>query len=44
MTMIVVTHEMHCARDVSNRVMVMADGGVLEIGPSEQIMTAPSKL
>ncbi|MEU9457141.1 amino acid ABC transporter ATP-binding protein [Streptomyces sp. NPDC048277] len=42
MTMIVVTHEMHFARDVSNRVMVMADGGVLEIGPSEQIMTAPT--
>jgi polar amino acid transport system ATP-binding protein len=42
MTMIVVTHEMHFARDVSDRVMVMGDGGVLEIGPSEQIMTAPS--
>jgi polar amino acid transport system ATP-binding protein len=42
MTMIVVTHEMHFARDVSNRIMVMADGGVLELGPSEQIMTAPS--
>ena len=42
MTMIVVTHEMHFARDVSNRVMVMADGGVLETGPSEQIMTAPT--
>ena len=42
MTMIVVTHEMHFARDVSNRVMVMGDGGVLEIGPSEQIMTAPT--
>jgi polar amino acid transport system ATP-binding protein len=42
MTMIVVTHEMHFARDVSDRVMVMGDGGVLEIGPSEQIMTAPT--
>jgi polar amino acid transport system ATP-binding protein len=42
MTMIVVTHEMHFARDVSDRVMVMAEGGVLEIGPSEQIMTAPA--
>jgi polar amino acid transport system ATP-binding protein len=42
MTMIVVTHEMHFARDVSNRIMVMGDGGVLEIGPSEQIMTSPS--
>ncbi|MDJ0460022.1 amino acid ABC transporter ATP-binding protein [Arthrobacter sp. NQ7] len=42
MTMIVVTHEMHFARDVSDRVMVMADGGVLELGPSEQVMTAPT--
>jgi polar amino acid transport system ATP-binding protein len=42
MTMIVVTHEMHFARDVSDRVMVMADGGVLEMGPSEQIMSAPT--
>lgn len=42
MTMIVVTHEMHFAKDVSDRVMVMADGGVLELGPSEQVMTAPT--
>ncbi|NQD87797.1 amino acid ABC transporter ATP-binding protein [Paenarthrobacter sp. CM16] len=42
MTMIVVTHEMNFARDVSDRVMVMADGGVLEVGPSDQIMTQPS--
>jgi polar amino acid transport system ATP-binding protein len=42
MTMIVVTHEMHFARDVSDRVMVMADGRVLELGPSEQVMTAPT--
>jgi polar amino acid transport system ATP-binding protein len=34
MTMIVVTHEMQFARDVSDRVMVMADGRVLELGPS----------
>jgi polar amino acid transport system ATP-binding protein len=42
MTMIVVTHEMHFARDVSDRVMVMGDGGVLEIGPSKQIMSSPT--
>jgi polar amino acid transport system ATP-binding protein len=42
MTMIVVTHEMHFARDVSDRVMVMADGRVLELGPSEQVMTVPT--
>ena len=42
MTMLVVTHEMHFARDVSDRIMVMGNGGVLEIGPSEQVMTQPA--
>jgi polar amino acid transport system ATP-binding protein len=42
MTMIVVTHEMHFARDVSDRVMVMAEGRVLELGPSQEVMTAPT--
>jgi polar amino acid transport system ATP-binding protein len=42
MTMIVVTHEMHFARDVSDRVMVMADGKVLELGPSERVMSEPT--
>ncbi|MGP0224116.1 amino acid ABC transporter ATP-binding protein [Paenarthrobacter sp. NCHU4564] len=42
MTMIVVTHEMQFARDVSDRVMVMADGRVLELGPSQEVMTNPS--
>lgn len=41
MTMLVVTHEMSFARDVSNRVMVLGDGGVLELGPSEQVMSDP---
>lgn len=41
MTMLVVTHEMHFARDVSNRIMVMGNGGVLEIGPSHQVMSNP---
>ncbi|WP_296746957.1 amino acid ABC transporter ATP-binding protein [Mesorhizobium sp.] len=41
MTMIVVTHEMHFAEDVSNRVVVMADGMIIEEGPSKQVMTAP---
>jgi polar amino acid transport system ATP-binding protein len=42
MTMIVVTHEMHFARDVADRTMVMADGGVLELGPSAQVMRDPT--
>ena len=41
MTMIVVTHEMHFAEDVSNRVVVMADGVILEQGPSKQVMRSP---
>lgn len=42
MTMIVVTHEMHFAETVSNRVMIMADGKVLEEGPSASIMRDPT--
>lgn len=41
MTMIVVTHEMHFAETVSNRVMIMADGRVLEEGPSASVMRDP---
>ena len=41
MTMIVVTHEMHFAESVSNRVVVMADGRIIEQGPSETVMRNP---
>jgi polar amino acid transport system ATP-binding protein len=41
MTMIVVTHEMHFAESVSDRVLIMADGRVVEEGPSRQVMRAP---
>ena len=41
MTMIVVTHEMHFAEDVSDRVVVMADGRVIEEGPSKKVMLDP---
>jgi polar amino acid transport system ATP-binding protein len=41
MTMIVVTHEMHFAENVSNRVVVMADGAIVEEGPSKNVMRAP---
>ncbi len=34
MTMLVVTHEMDFARNVSNKVLFMADGNVVESGPS----------
>lgn len=41
MTMIVVTHEMHFAESVSDHVMIMADGNIIELGPSKQVMSAP---
>lgn len=41
MTMMVVTHEMHFARDVSDEVVVMVDGKILEQGPPDQIMSHP---
>lgn len=41
MTMLIVTHEMEFARHVSNRVVVMVDGAVIEEGEPEQIMTQP---
>ena len=41
MTMVIVTHEMGFARDVSDRVLFMADGYVVEEGKPEQSFTAP---
>ena len=41
MTMMVVTHEMRFAESVSDRVIVMADGVVLEEGPSADVMANP---
>ena len=41
MTMLVVTHEMAFARDVSSRVIYMADGMIEEEGAPEAIFTSP---
>ena len=41
MTMLVVTHEMAFARDVSSRVVYMADGVIAEEGAPGDIMTNP---
>lgn len=43
MTMIVVTHEMAFARDVSSRVIYMANGVICEDGTPEQILVNPQK-
>jgi polar amino acid transport system ATP-binding protein len=42
MTMVVVTHEMNFARDVADRVMMMDDGMIVEIGPPANIFTNPA--
>jgi polar amino acid transport system ATP-binding protein len=42
MTMMVVTHEMHFARQVSDRVIVMADGAIIEEGPPDEVFVSPS--
>ena len=41
MTMVVVTHEMGFAREVSYRVIFMAEGKIVEEGTPEEIFTAP---
>lgn len=41
MTMIVVTHEMAFARDVADRVVMMDQGAIVEIGTAQQVFTAP---
>ena len=43
MTMVVVTHEMAFARDVSNRVVFMADGVICEQGSSDEVFGNPKK-
>lgn len=41
MTMIVVTHEMRFAEDVSDRTIFMADGNIVEQGPSSEVIRNP---
>ena len=41
MTSVIVTHEMRFAREVSHRVLFMAEGNILEEGPPEQIFDHP---
>jgi ABC-type polar amino acid transport system ATPase subunit len=40
-TMVVVTHEMHFAREAADRVVFMDDGLILEEGPPEQVLNDP---
>ncbi|MCR5653601.1 MAG: amino acid ABC transporter ATP-binding protein [Ruminococcus sp.] len=41
MTMVVVTHEMGFAREVADRVLFMADGGIVEEGTPKEIFDNP---
>ena len=41
MTMVVVTHEMGFAREVSNRMVFMEEGRIMEEGPAEHFFTNP---
>ncbi|MBD5632245.1 MAG: amino acid ABC transporter ATP-binding protein [Clostridia bacterium] len=41
MTMVIVTHEMGFAREVSTRVLFMADGDIMEQGPPEEVFGNP---
>ena len=43
MTMLVVTHEMEFARNVSNRVLFMEEGRVIESGPSKAFFENPNE-
>lgn len=43
MTMLIVTHEMKFARDVSTRIFFMYDGVIYEDGTPEQIFESPQK-
>lgn len=43
LTMIIVTHEMAFARDVSNHVVFMKDGVICEEGSPDEIFTHPAK-
>jgi len=42
MTMVIVTHEVTFAADVADRVIVMADGEIIEQGPPDVVMRRPA--
>jgi len=41
MTMVIVTHEMHFAKDVAHRIFFMDDGRIVEEGSPKQVLTTP---
>jgi ABC-type polar amino acid transport system ATPase subunit len=43
MTIIAVTHELHFARDVADRILIMDNGNWVEQGPPEKIFNNPEQ-
>ena len=43
LTMLIVTHEMNFAREISDRILFFAEGGIYEQGTPDQIFDAPSR-
>jgi ABC-type polar amino acid transport system ATPase subunit len=43
MTTLIATHEMSFAREVAERVVVFADGDIIESGPPDELFTAPKQ-
>ncbi len=43
MTMVIATHEMSFARDIADRICFLDDGVILEQGPPEELLSAPSE-
>ena len=43
MTMVIVTHEMGFAKEVADRVIMLADGKIIEEGPPEEIFKTPKE-
>jgi len=43
MTMVVVTHEMGFAREVSDRIVFMEHGRIIEEGSAEEMFTDPKE-
>lgn len=44
MTMVIVTHEMNFARDVSNRIIFMEDGYIVEEGEAQELINNPKNI
>ena len=40
-SMVLVTHEIHFARDVADWVIYMGDGGIVEEGPADKVLGDP---